>query len=70
MENDQKTQTIWIRTKNIPEQYQVGKTYAWQLIKDMQESRKYGISKNFIIDGRIKLVRRSALEDFWRERRY
>lgn len=56
----------YIRTKRIPEEYDVSKSYSEQLIRDMRESGRY--EDAFIHDERILLVERVQLEQFWKER--
>lgn len=56
----------YIRTRNIPEEYGVSRSYAEQLLKDMRDSGRY--EDSFIRDERVVLVSREGLERFWRER--
>lgn len=60
------TPTQYIRTRRIPELYDVSKSYAEKLVRSMRESGVYDDA--FIIDDRIILVSRTKLEEFWRER--
>ena len=56
----------YIRTKKIPEVYDVSRSYAEKLVKDMRESGRFDYA--FIKDDRVILVERQSLERFWRER--
>lgn len=55
----------WLRVSQIPELYHISKSYAAQLVRDMREQ---GSPEDFIFDGKVKLIRAEALEDFWRKR--
>ena len=58
---------IWIRMKDIPNEYHVSRSYVQQLVSDMRKDDQV-TEKDFIIDGNIRLIRIEALEDFWRRR--
>lgn len=57
----------WIRMRDIPKEYYVSLSYAQQLVSDMRADEDT-TEKDFIVDGKIRLIRRSKLEDFWRKR--
>lgn len=61
------TEKEWIRVSEIPELYNVGATYASKLFYEIVRSGDCR-PDDLIIDGRMKLIKRRALEDFWRRR--
>lgn len=56
----------WIRVRDIPEAYSVGKTKAFELAREFKAQSD---PKNFIVDGKITILRKEAFEEWWRGRR-
>ena len=55
----------WIRGKEIPSIYPIGRTYAYELLKQFMEEADM---EDFIKDGKVLIVRQAAFEDWWRQR--
>lgn len=55
----------WIRAKQIPSIYPIGRTYAYELLKEFTEEAD---RDDFIKDGKVLIVRQTAFEDWWRQR--
>lgn len=56
----------WIRVRNIPDVYQIGKTKAFELAREFKAQSD---PKNFIVDGKITILRKEAFEQWWRGRK-
>lgn len=57
--------TPWIRGRDVPAYYSMGKSKAYTL---MAEFRAQADRKSLIRDGRVTLIRKEAFEDFIRGR--
>ncbi len=56
----------WIRTTEIPEYYRIGKTKAFDLLREFKAQTD---SDNWIKDGRVVIVRQEEFEKWWRSRK-
>lgn len=55
----------WIRAKNIPNTYGIGKSTAYALLKEfMAQADK----EDYIRDGRITIVRKEVFEEWWMQK--
>lgn len=55
----------WIRGKEIPSIYPIGRTYAYELLRQFTAEAD---PQNYIKDGRVLIVRQESFEDWWRNR--
>lgn len=55
----------WVRAKALPDEYGIGRTYAYELLKQFTATTD---PVNFIRDGKVLIVRRESFEDWWRNR--
>ena len=55
----------WIRGKDIPTEYPIGKTYAYELLKHFVSEAD---PQDYIKDGKVLIVKQAAFEDWWRRR--
>lgn len=58
--------TPWIRAKDIPDFYSLSRWKGYELTRLF---RAVADKNDFIEDGKIVLIRRSAFEDWWRCKR-
>lgn len=56
----------WIRGRDVQTVYHIGKTKAYELLREFQHQTD---QKNIIRDGRVLLIKVEAFEDWWRNRR-
>ena len=55
----------WIRVRNIPAEYQIGKTKSFELVREFKAQSD---PQNYIVDGKITILRKEAVEKWWRGR--
>ena len=55
----------WIRAKNIPNTYGIGKSTAYALLKEFIAQAD---KEDYIRDGKVLIVRKEKFEDWWRKR--
>lgn len=53
----------WIRGRDIPQIYQIGKTHAYELLGQFRAE-----SSAWIKDGKVLIVRKEDFETWWRQR--
>lgn len=58
--------TPWIRAKDIPDFYSLSRWKGYELTRLF---RAVADKNDFIEDGKIVLIRKSAFEDWWRNKR-
>lgn len=58
--------TPWIRAKDIPDFYSLSRWKGYELTRLF---RAVADKNDFIEDGKIVLIRKSAFEDWWRSKR-
>ena len=56
----------WIRVKDMPEEFCIGRSTAYMLIREFKAQTD---PKNFIQDGRITIIKKNQFEEWWRNRR-
>ena len=52
----------WIRAKDIPSEYPISKSKAYDLVSQFRAD-----TRDWIKDGRIVIIRKSSFEDWWRK---
>lgn len=55
----------WIRGRDIQTEYSIGKTKAYDLLREFQKQTD---PKNIIRDSRILLIKKAEFKDWWRRR--
>ena len=58
--------TPWIRTRDLPTYYGIGRTHSFDLVREFKAVAE---KDDWLPDGRITLIRKSAFEDFLRGRK-
>lgn len=58
--------STWMRGMDVPTEYHISKTKAYSLLR---EFRCQTDPKDYIVDGRILLIKKEEFEDWWRNRR-
>lgn len=53
----------WIRGKDIPKTYQIGKTHAYELLGQFRAE-----SSAWIKDGKVLIIRKEDFEEWWKNR--
>lgn len=51
----------WIRAKDIPSEYPISKSKAYDLVSQFRAD-----TKDWIKDGRIVIIRKSSFEEWWK----
>lgn len=57
--------STWIRAKEIPEKYKIGKTKSYTLLREFKAQTD---TKNYIKDGKVLIVRQDQFEEWWENR--
>jgi len=52
----------WIRAKDIPSEYPISKSKAYDLVSQFRAD-----TRDWIKDGRIVIIKKSSFEDWWRK---
>lgn len=57
--------TQWIRAKDMPSEFGIGKTKTYELLREFQAQTD---PSNYIRDGRVLIVKIEEFVDWWRNR--